>query len=395
MKKLIMGLALAANISVFAQPTIEIGLLLDSSGSMGGLINKTRNTLWEVLNILDDTHKNGEIPKVSLGIYSYGNGVSPDAQDEIVMISNLTTDHDSLSLKFFELGATGSLELAGKTISKSVKEFNWTEEGDFKALFLAGNETLKQGEVSVESASELTLDNDIFLNTIYANDSYISGPSKIPSFGASTRAPLRKIPVGNSSRGQFNQEDIIKEEWNNLAVLSGGSFAHISNNEVLAHIDTPYDSKLLELDQELNKTFVYFGKFGHSSYQQMINLDSQIGNSSSSAMVSRGRYKVGHGYSVKKWDLVEAYFEGSINISDVDKKTLQKDLQGLNDIDLIMYLTKMKKLRKDIKDETKELYKKHKEYVDKKRLEMGKKTIEMVMIDSLKAQLSEKGFDFK
>jgi hypothetical protein len=394
MKKLIMGLALAANIGVLAQPTIEIGLLLDSSGSMGGLINKTRNTLWEVLNILDEAKKDGEVPKVSLGLYSYGNGVNPDAKDEIVMISNLTSNLDELSNKFFELQASGSYELAGATISQAVKNFSWSNDGDFKALFLAGNETLMQGELTVEVAAKQAINGDIVLNTLYAQDSYtaVHTPinTKLPS-RAHIGGRISKIPT----RGPVDYTDNIKEEWSNLAVISGGSFAQISNNEVLPHIETPYDKQLLDLDKKLNETFVYFGPYGKLTYDRMINLDSQIGNSSGSAMVSRGRYKVGHGYNVSQWDLVDAYFNGKVKLSEVDMKTLKKELQGLNQIELLVHLNEMKTLRDEIKEETKLLYAKHKAYVDQKRKEMGKVTIEMVMIKSLKDQLVDKGFEFQ
>jgi len=394
MKKLIMGLALAANISVLAQPTIEIGLLLDSSGSMGGLITKTRNTLWEVLSVLDDAHKDGEVPKVSLGLYSYGNNLNKDAKDQIVMLSNLSTDHDSLSNKLFDLSASGSQEYAGLVISKSVDELAWTEKADFKALFLAGNETLIQGEVSVGVASSKATKNDIIVNTIFAEDEF-SISHKYPSRTLGTRAPVSKNPLahGGSGRGSFDSD--IKKEWIDLALISGGSFAHISNNEVLPHIETPYDQMLLDLDQQLNKTFVYFGKSGQLSYQQMIDLDSQISSSSSSAMISRGRYKVGHAYKPTKWDLVQAYFDNTVELSDIDFKTLPKELQTFTQEQLIDHLMLQKQLRDKITLETKNLYTKHKEFVDKKRAEMDEKSIEMVMIESLKSQLKSKGFKFK
>lgn len=110
--------------------------------------------MWAVMNGLESAKKNGEPATLKLGLYSHGNALHEDGVEEIVLISNLTTDLDTFSQDFFELTANGSQEFVGTVVDRAVDQLHWNQEGDFKALFVAGNETIHQGTIKAQTAAE-------------------------------------------------------------------------------------------------------------------------------------------------------------------------------------------------------------------------------------------------
>jgi hypothetical protein len=84
MRKLLINLTLALTLvglpfginAQEAKPKIQIAILLDSSNSMDGLIDQTKNQIWKVVNVLTDVTKNGETPTLEVALYHYGNDSS-------------------------------------------------------------------------------------------------------------------------------------------------------------------------------------------------------------------------------------------------------------------------------------------------------------------------------
>ncbi len=392
MKHILIGLMLLTGINAWATPSIEVGILLDSSGSMSGLINKTRNTIWSLINSTEGVTKNGQVAELKIGLYSYGNGTHADAQNEIVLIANLTDDMDRFSTDFFDLQASGGSELAGTVVNLAVDNFNWSSssEDSFKSLYLAGNETIYQGEQSIDDAAANAVANGVILNTIYAFDKFTHRPNP--------RLPCDRTRRGclpSTTPGPVDPEiDSIQLGWMKAAELGQGSFAHISNNEVLPHIESPYDKQIIALDGELNLTFVPFGKHGQEYYKRMLELDGRISDSSTDSFVSRGRYKAGESYKVESWDLVEAFLKGLVKLENLEHQYLPEEIQGKSVAEIEAFLHAKKERRDAIKAEIKGLYDLRAAFVKEERTRQGVVTIEDVMIQSLRKQLEAQGFEF-
>src|SRR5688572_13114949 len=58
-------------------PKIQIAILIDTSGSMDGLINQTREQLWRIVNTFATAKKEGKRPRLELALYQYGNDSIP------------------------------------------------------------------------------------------------------------------------------------------------------------------------------------------------------------------------------------------------------------------------------------------------------------------------------
>ena len=51
---------------------IQVALLLDTSGSMDGLIEQAKSQLWKMVNELSSSTKGGKSPDIELALYEYG-----------------------------------------------------------------------------------------------------------------------------------------------------------------------------------------------------------------------------------------------------------------------------------------------------------------------------------
>ena len=62
------------------KPLVQIAILLDTSGSMSGLINQARTELWAMVNEFIFATRNGLEPEVQVSLYEYGKSSLPSSE---------------------------------------------------------------------------------------------------------------------------------------------------------------------------------------------------------------------------------------------------------------------------------------------------------------------------
>ena len=95
------ALPLSAGLSqASAKPTVEVAFVLDTTGSMGGLIEGAKRKIWSIATAIVDANPTAEI---RMGLVAYR-----DIGDEYVTKTfNLTTDIQDLYANLLELKARG------------------------------------------------------------------------------------------------------------------------------------------------------------------------------------------------------------------------------------------------------------------------------------------------
>ena len=76
-------------------PKPNVLILLDNSGSMSGLIEQAKSELWRVVNELTTARQNGQLPRLQVALYTYGD--PPPRQ-----LNALTDDLDKVYEKLFD-----------------------------------------------------------------------------------------------------------------------------------------------------------------------------------------------------------------------------------------------------------------------------------------------------
>ena len=71
--------------------------MLDTSSSMDGLIDQTRNQLWQVVNEFSRSKKNGLSPLLEVAVFEYGNDGLSSESGYLRQVSGLTRELDQVS----------------------------------------------------------------------------------------------------------------------------------------------------------------------------------------------------------------------------------------------------------------------------------------------------------
>jgi len=342
---------------------IQVALLLDTSSSMDGLINQARSQLWKVINELSMAEKNGTTPKLEVSLFEYGKSSIPSGEGYMKMVTPFTRDLDRLSSDLFSLTTNGGDEYCGLVIDKAVKNLNWhRDDGNIKIIFIAGNEPFTQGQTNYREAISRAREKGIVVNTIFCGDHQT---------GVSTK-------------------------WKDGADIGGGSYMNIDHNDAPQVINTPQDAEIYSLGVQLNSTYIPYGAAGEKRKMKQAKEDKNASGISESVAIERSISKASKHYVNSSWDLVDAYSKGKLKVESLDKKYLPAKMRKMNSKEKIQYIRSMQKKRQDIQAKIEKLNTKRREYISEKRKEMSsKKSLDSVMIESIKKEAVKKNFRFK
>ncbi|MCH7724954.1 MAG: VWA domain-containing protein [Planctomycetes bacterium] len=147
-------------------PKIQMAILLDTSGSMRGLINQARSQLWQVVNEFANAKRGDQRPTLEVALYEYGHA-SLGAESGF-MRQILTDNLDKVSEELFQLTIGGSKEYCGQVIDKAARELKWSESNrDLKCIFVAGNEAFTQGPIDFREACKTSANKGVTVSTIF------------------------------------------------------------------------------------------------------------------------------------------------------------------------------------------------------------------------------------
>jgi len=344
-------------------PTIQIGILLDTSNSMDGLINQAKAQLWKIVNEVAKANRDNKSVNIQVGLFEYGKSTLPYYEGYLQMLSPLTYDLDRVSEELFSIHTKGGNEYAGKVILEAVNRFSWSNNSnDLKLLIIAGNESFAQGDVPYQKAIQKAVNNGIIVNTIFC---------------------------GNAIRGGLL-------EWSNGAKLGNGKAFNINSNDKIEYIATPYDDNIIELGTSLNSTYLEYG-VKRVREAKMLNIYKQDKNSkelSKSSYIERNIVKSKKQYKQASSDMITAFIEDEKSINSISVEKLPDELQGKSR-DEIKKIVESKKLkREEIQKEIKILENKRAKYLADKSSKDSKNLGEAI-IKSIRIQAVEKGFVFE
>ena len=337
---------------------VQVALLLDVSGSMSGLIEQAKSQLWKIMNELAILEKPDGEPDLEMALYVYGSTKFGNEKNEILKLLDFTTDMDLFSQKLFELGTSGSSELAGEVIGKSLKELEWRSgEDHLKVIYIAGNESFNQGRISYAQSCGEAVEKSIVVNTIFCGDR-------------------------NQGRSL---------EWEKGALAGKGSYFHIDHNEKTVYIETPYDKQINQLNQQLNDTYIPIGASGIKRKAQQVLQDSNAGKYSTANMAERSKFKASKKYKAESWDLVDAYQKDKKVATETEK--LPADFQGNTVAEIEEKIQKITADRERIKAEINENNKLRADFIQNSKKEnTNKNSLEGSIINSIDKIAKERGF---
>ncbi|WP_445711246.1 vWA domain-containing protein [Flavobacterium sp.] len=310
---------------------IQVAILLDTSGSMNGLIEQAKSRLWNIVNTLTTLKYKGKTPEIEISLYEYGNSGLSSESNYIRQISPLSTDLDLISENLFSLRTNGGEEYCGAVIQDAVTQLKWKDGNkNMKLVYIAGNEPFNQGSINYKDAVKNALNNDIYVNTIFCG----------------------------------NNEEGIRTFWQDGAITGNGKYFNIDSNQRVQYINTPYDDQITKCNERINTTYISYGRKGAEKKMNQATQDANAESVSKANYVERSVSKSKQVYKNDSWDLVDKISENEEALDDIAKEELPSELKDKNKAEIKVYVAQKSAEREKIQKEISVLAKKRQEYID-------------------------------
>jgi len=347
------------------RPLVQIGILLDTSISMDGLIEQAKSQLWKIANEFIKARHAGVAPEVQIALYEYGKSSLPRESGWIRQIQPLTTDLDKVSEELFALRTNGGEEYCGWVIQSAVEELAWNPASDvYKVIFIAGNEPFTQGPVKYAESCKAAITRGIIVNTIHC---------------------------GNEAVG-------MNTKWKDGADLADGKYLVIDQNRAVVSIAAPQDKEIAKLGVEINKTYLAFGRGGGEGAKRQASQDANVAAlaPASGAAVQRSLAKASANYVNSSWDLVDAAKQKDFEVTKLKSEELPAEMQKMSPKERKAYIEKNSQERAQLQTRINQLNTEREKFVAQRMKEVaGPNTLDAVVISAIHEQGEKRNFTFK
>lgn len=350
-----------------AKSHIDLVIAIDVSGSMEQIIAAAQKKIWTIINQMASAKPS---PALRIGLIAYRGENEECYGGKGFKVWDLSDDLDKVYQQLMGLKTdNGERECVGRAIYEAANSMNWEKsKGTLRVMFILGNEPANQDSdqqrYGYKVASTAAIKNDININTIYCAQ---SGEGATP-------------------------------EWKEIAQLADGSFAVIGLEGRIVEIPTPMDAKLVDLNTELNKTYLSYGRAGKEKAELQVEMDKAAGAvGGASNLAQRAQAKGGEGYNNEKWDLVDAAKKKDFKLDDIKDEELPEELKKLSPEERKAFIDTKAKERKEVQEKIVELGKERDAYIKaelKKQKPQGDE-FDQVILKTLQRQGEKKGFKFQ
>jgi hypothetical protein len=311
----------AAPAPVAGRPLVQIAILLDTSGSMGGMIKQAQTQLWAIVNEFATAKRDGQKPILQVALYQYGTPSLGVDNGYIKQLLPLTDDLDKVSEALFKLRDNGGDEYCGWVIQDAVRDLKWSPSPkDYKAIFIAGNESFAQGKVDFHESCKAAIAKGIIVNTIHC----------------------------------AGAEDTC---WADGARLADGQFMRIDGTRTVVEVKAPQDAELAKLNGELNKTYIAYGRAGRESMLRQQAMDQSSSSLGSGVLAKRAYSKANAQYRNSDWDMVDAAKDGKLKVEEMKAEELPEEMRKMTVDERKAFVAAKEKERADVQAKIQKLAK--------------------------------------
>ena len=345
------------------RPQIQLAILLDTSGSMDGLIGQAKSRLWKIVNELAAAKKDGLTPQLQVALYEYGQDSLPAANGYLRQIVPLTNDLDRISEELFKLQTNGGQEYCGQVIQKAVNGLLWNIQKDsLKLIFIAGNEPFTQGSIDYKNSCREAIARGVIINTIFC---------------------------GNYQEG-------LQTDWKAGADLADGQYLSIDANQVLPVIQAPQDEEIARLSRELNQTYLGYGKDGSGGKARQKEQDMNAAALSGEVAAQRAAAKASPQYSNSAWDLLDAKKSGQVKLEEMTEADLPQEMKGMSAQKRNHYVEALQGKREALQKKIAGLHTERERFVEVKlKNQTATSSLDAAIIGALRQQAALKNFVIK
>jgi len=346
---------------------MEMVFVLDTTGSMGGLLTGAKQRIWGIVNEVMQTSSR---PSVKVGLVAYR-----DRGDQyITQVLPLTNDLDKVYSTLMDYEAQGGgdeEEDVRRGLAEGVARAGWSQSSSNNAqiLFLVGDAPPHDyaDERDPLATADLAVKQGIIVNTIQCGTS-----------------PTTKVV------------------WEAIARRGQGQYFLIPSDGGVQTISTPYDEQLSQLGTRLGGTYLAYGGGGGAEGENFRAARKRVADTNEYKFDSRSAIQAKAERSVNKalnayayaGDLLQDIENGSTTLGAVKDEDLPSELRKLSVEERTKEVEKRLAERREIRKQIMDLSKRRADYLaeeQKKGKGGAQNGFDAAVSSALRQQLAKKG----
>lgn len=349
------------------RPKVEVVFVLDTTGSMGGLIQAAKEKIWSIATTMASAQP---APEIKMGLVAYR-----DRGDAYVTrVVDLSEDLDSMYAALMDFQADGGgdgPESVNQALYNAVHAISWSQDPQaYKVVFLVG-----------DAPPHMDYQDDV----------------KYPHTVA---AAQKKGIVINAI--QCGADDLTKKEWRRVAQLGQGRYFQVGQAGSAVAIATPFDEKLAELSKKLDDTRLYYGSVEEKKKQRkkIEATDKLHASSSVESRARRAEFNASKGGEMNflgEGELVEDVTSGRVDLSVVEREKLPAPLQTMAPAEQKALIAETASRRNELQQEIQQLAKQRADYLKKEVEKAGgaKDSLDAKIYSAIKEQAETRGLKYE
>ncbi len=347
--------------------SIEVVFVLDTTGSMSGLIQAAKEKIWSIASTMASAQS---APEIRMGLVAYR-----DRGDAYVTkVLDLSDDLDSMYASLMDFQADGGgdgPESVNQALHDAVHSVSWSQDQNtYKVVFLVG---------------------DAPPHMDYADD--VRYPETLAM-------ALKKGIVVNAI--QCGQNQLTTAGWQQIAQLGQGRYFQVAQAGNAVTIATPFDKKIAVLSEKLDHTRLYYGD-AEEKEKQRSKLDATDKLHATSSFASRARRAVfnssksGESNFLGEGELVDDITSGRVELADIDKDQLPESIKAMAPVQQKALIEETAHRRNELQQQIGDLSEKRADFLKKKVEEAGgaRDSLDEKIYSAVREQAGKKGLRYE
>jgi len=354
------------HITTNQKPRVDVVFVLDTTGSMSGLIQTAKEKIWSIATTMASAQPT---PEIRIGLVAYR-----DRGDQYVTkVVDLSDDLDSVYATLMDFAADGggdTPESVNKALYDAVHNMSWSQgEQAYQAIFLVGDAPphMDYNEMQYPAIVATAAKKGILINTVQCGD-----------------MPFTVAP------------------WTQIASLGHGSFFQVEQAGSAVAYTTPYDEEIAELSAKLDDTRLYFGSDDEKEKMKAkVSATEKLTEGSSIASrARRGAFNAsagGRANLLGENELVDAVVTGAVSLDELEEDALPEALKPMAPAEQKDYVAGLANKRGELRRQIQELAQDRDGYLAKKVEEAGGRddSLDHQLYDAFKQQAGKAGLAFE
>jgi hypothetical protein len=349
------------------RPVVEAVFVLDTTGSMSGLIQAAKEKIWSIATTMAAAQP---APEIRLGLVAYR-----DRGDAYVTrVVDLSSDLDSVYATLMDLQAQGGgdgPESVNEALHDAVGRISWSQ-GDkaYRVVFLVG-----------DAPPHMDYPDDV----------------KYPQTLAAARE--KGIVVNAVQCGSLAE---TTRQWERVAALGQGRYFRVDQQGGAVAVATPYDRALAELSAKLDATRLYYGSDDDkrrlaAKQEATSKLHAAASVESRARRATFNASPAGKSNLLGDKELVDDVASGRVDLSAVEAAALPAPLQAMAPAERKAMVEEHAARRKVLADEVAAVAKQRQEYLAREVAGRGgaKDSLDQQIYGAVREQAAAKGLKYE